>query len=72
MSRVHEVIHEKFVSANDKLYGIRGRFGKKSFHVSVIATVSMEIFGSLGMYAYLAYAAMVTHSITNGDFGALS
>ena len=72
MSRVHEVIHEKFVSANDKLYGIWDRFGKKSFRVSAIATVGMEIFGSLGMYAYLAYGAMVTHSITIGDFGALS
>ena len=72
MSRVHEVIHEKFVSANEKLYQIWDRFGRKSFRVSAIATVCMELFGSLGMYAYLAYGAMVTHSITLGDFGALS
>ena len=72
MSRVHEVIHEKFVAANEKLYQIWNRFGRKSFRVSAIATVCMELFGSLGMYAYLAYGAMVTHSITLGDFGALS
>ena len=72
MSRVHEVIHEKFVAANEKLYNIWDKFGRKSFRVSAIATVCMELFGSLGMYAYLAYGAMVTHSITLGDFGALS
>lgn len=72
MSKVHEVIHEKFTVANEKLYRIWDRFGMKSFRVSAAATVGMELFGTLGMYAYLAYGVMVTHSITIGDFSALS
>lgn len=72
MSRVHEVIHEKFTVCNGKLLDIWDRFGKKGFHVSVAATIGMEIFGTLGMYAYLAYGAMVAHTVTIGGFGALS
>lgn len=72
MSKVHEIIHEKFAVANEKLYRIWDRFGMKNFRVSAAATVGMELFGTLGMYAYLAYGVMVTHSITIGDFSALS
>ena len=72
MSKIHEVIYQKFVIANKKLCSIWDKYGKKRFAISAVANIAMEIIGTLGMYAYLAYGAMVTHTITLGDYGALA
>ena len=72
MSRIHEVIHDKFVNANSRLCDIWRKYGRKRFGIAAVATVALEIVGTFGMYAYLAYGTMVTHSISFGDFGALS
>lgn len=72
MSRIHEVIHDKFVNANTRLCDIWEKYGKKRFCIAAAATVTMEVFGTLGMYAYLAWEAIVTQQISIGDFSALS
>ena len=71
MSKIHEVIYQRFVIANEKLCCIWDKYGKKRFAISAVANVAMDVFGILGMYAYLAYGAMVTHTVSLGDFGAL-
>lgn len=72
MSKIHEVIYQRFVTANEKLCHIWDKYGKMRFAISAVANIAMDILGTLGMYAYLAYGAMVTHTVSLGDFGALS
>lgn len=72
MSKIHEVIHDKFVNANDRLCCIWDKYGKKRFLIAAASDVGMQVFGTLGIYAYLAYRAMVAQSVTIGDFAALN
>lgn len=72
LSRIHEVIHKRFVSANTRLLDIWGKYGKKRFGADACAGTASELFGTFGMYAYLAFGVMVRGNITIGDFSALA
>ncbi len=72
LSKIHEVIHNKFDNANERLCGIWNKHGKKLFMLSAVSNTGTELFGTLGMYGYLAYEIMVTKSLSIGDFSALS
>lgn len=72
LSQIHEVIHDNFESANKRLCNIYRSAGKRHFRLSAVSEFFMEVFGTLGMYGYLAYEVMVSGRLTFGDFGALS
>ena len=72
MSDIHQVIYDKFHKANDKLYGIWKKNGRKSFGTGTAGDMGVEAFGTFGMYTYLAYRVLVTGSLTFGDVAALS
>lgn len=72
LSRIHEVIHDNFVDANNRLCDIQWKASKKHFRLSLISETLFEIVGTIGMYGYLAYEVMVSGRLTFGDFGALS
>lgn len=72
LSRMHEVIHDRFSDANGKLRGIWKRYGKARFCVSAASEFGTEILGTFGMYAYLAYEVLVSGNISLGDFSALA
>lgn len=72
MSDIHQVIYDKFHKANDKLYSIWKKNGRKSFGTGAAGDMGVEAFGTFGMYTYLAYRVLVTGSLTFGDVAALS
>ena len=72
LSKIHEVIHDNFVDANNRLCDIQWKAGKKHFRLSLISETLLELFGTIGMYGYLTYEVMVSGRLSFGDFGALS
>lgn len=72
LSRMHEVIHDRFLDANGKLRSIWKRYGTAQLGVSAASDFGTELFGTFGMYAYLAYEVLVSGDISLGDFSALA
>jgi len=72
LSKIHEVVYDKFNHANTRLCEIREKHGRRSFGILACADLGDEAFGTLGMYAYLAYGVLVTKNLSFGDFSALS
>lgn len=72
LSDMHEVIHDKFTAANDRLCGIWKKSGHKQFGVALASDFGTEVCSTLGMFSYLAYEVMEKGVLTIGDFSALS
>lgn len=72
MSDMHEVIHDRFQKANNGLCGIWRKEGRRMCAVGAAGDVGVELFGTFGMYSYLAYRVLGTGSLSFGDVAALS
>ena len=71
LSKIHEVMFRKFNKANDTLYKEWDKQGKRMFRVDYLGDAASELFGTFGMYAYLAYGILESQTLSLGDFSAL-
>ena len=72
MSDIHEVVYDRFRKANEGLHGIWKKAGRGIFAAGAAGDIGVEVFGTFGMYSYLAYRVLSTGSLSFGDMAALS
>lgn len=72
LSKIHEVLHDRFLSSSDRLKKVAEEGGRKLFPFELMSNIGTGIPGTLGMYLYLAYQVLEKKVMTVGDFSALS
>lgn len=72
LSKVHELIYDKFVDANKRIEKEWIKTGKKAAVFRIYGILITETLSTLAMYGYLAYGVIESGSITIGDFSALT